>query len=120
MTSKQSKPVALDARELHSLLSMFGRYGPALALGIIVMLSVWALFIILHRTARGQRRKKNENAVRETEAKQSEIKTRKLESRFTESTENLKSNGEEVLVSEDSNAEEPAAMKSVQEIAIKI
>ncbi|XP_036384633.1 uncharacterized protein stbd1 [Megalops cyprinoides] len=103
MTSKESKPVALDARELHSLLSTFGRYGPALALGIIVMLSVWALFIILHRTARGQRRKKNENA--ETESKQSETKARKLESRFTESTDNLKNNGGEVLVSEDINEE---------------
>ncbi|KAJ8260480.1 hypothetical protein COCON_G00162030 [Conger conger] len=68
MTSEQSKPIALDERDVHLFFHMFGRYEPAVALGVIVMLSVWALFNILHRTIRGQRRKKDENAL-ETEVR---------------------------------------------------
>ncbi|XP_064164503.1 uncharacterized protein stbd1 [Anguilla rostrata] len=110
MTSEQSKPIALDERDAHSFFCMFGRYEPAMALGIIVMLSVWALFIVLHRTMRGQRRKKDENSV-ETEVREVE-KTTIKEERIchTESTENL---SEDVSKAQDNSIGERGGVVSL-------
>ncbi|KAM7369237.1 hypothetical protein PAMP_013519 [Pampus punctatissimus] len=57
MPLKNSNAVALDRRmDLASLFCMIGRHGPAVALAVIVMVSVLAGFII-YRTVRGKRRK---------------------------------------------------------------
>ncbi|KAM7393153.1 hypothetical protein PAMA_008009 [Pampus argenteus] len=57
MPLKNSNAVALERRmDLASLFCMIGRHGPAVALAVIVMVSVLAGFII-YRTVRGKRRK---------------------------------------------------------------
>ncbi|XP_016127905.1 uncharacterized protein [Sinocyclocheilus grahami] len=62
MTMKNSKPIALDRRDIHSLLDVIGGFG---AVGIIGMLSVCAAFFI-YRSFRGQRGKGGENNGNET------------------------------------------------------
>ncbi|XP_051962055.1 uncharacterized protein LOC127629058 [Xyrauchen texanus] len=64
---KKSKPIALDRRDIHSLLDVIGRYGAVVAAGIIAMLSVFAAFFI-YRSVRGQRGKGEENNGKETAA----------------------------------------------------
>ncbi|XP_061119834.1 uncharacterized protein stbd1 [Conger conger] len=111
MTSEQSKPIALDERDVHLFFHMFGRYEPAVALGVIVMLSVWALFNILHRTIRGQRRKKDENAL-ETEVRAVEKMTIEEQQHcHTKSTvsENLR---EEVSKAQDNSTGESGGVLS--------
>ncbi|XP_073680463.1 uncharacterized protein stbd1 [Garra rufa] len=65
MTMKKSKPIALDRRDIHSLLDVIGGFGAVVAVGIIAMLSVCAAFFI-YRSFRGQRGKGDENSENET------------------------------------------------------
>ncbi|XP_048021833.1 uncharacterized protein stbd1 [Megalobrama amblycephala] len=65
MTMKNSKPIALDRRDIHSLLDLIGGFGAVVAVGIIAMLSVCAAFFI-YRSFRGQRGKGDENNGNET------------------------------------------------------
>ncbi|KAI2651594.1 Starch-binding domain-containing protein 1 [Labeo rohita] len=65
MTMKKSKPIALDRRDIHSLLDVIGGFGAVVAVGIIAMLSVCAAFFI-YRSFRGQRGKGDENNGNET------------------------------------------------------
>lgn len=62
---KNSKPIALDRRDIHSLLDLIGGFGAVVAVGIIAMLSVCAAFFI-YRSFRGQRGKGDENNGNET------------------------------------------------------
>ncbi|XP_043090228.1 uncharacterized protein stbd1 [Puntigrus tetrazona] len=62
---KKSKPIALDRRDVHSLLDVIGGFGAVVALGIVAMLSVCAAFFI-YRSFRGQRGKSDEDNGNET------------------------------------------------------
>ncbi|XP_036383865.1 uncharacterized protein LOC118777205 [Megalops cyprinoides] len=55
MIHKTSKPVSMDKHGLNYYLCTMGKYGPAVALGIIVTLSMGAVYII-YRIRRGQRK----------------------------------------------------------------
>ncbi|MBN3314890.1 STBD1 protein, partial [Atractosteus spatula] len=82
---------------------MIGGYEPSLVWGIIVMLSVWALFIV-YRSLAGRRRKETENgaAEEEDEGKERVKAEREEESRCDpESTDQPKRNGGRVSVSQD-------------------
>ncbi|CAM4665251.1 unnamed protein product [Leuciscus chuanchicus] len=88
MTMKKSKPIALDRRDIHSLLDLIGGSGAVVAVGIIAMLSVCAAFFI-YRSFRGQRRKSDENNGSETageEASSARRRKRERDDRPTEST----------------------------------
>ncbi|XP_051960449.1 uncharacterized protein stbd1 [Xyrauchen texanus] len=86
---KKSNPIALDRRDIHSLLDLIGGYGAVVAAGIIAMLSVFAAFFI-YRSVRGQRRKDGENNGKETTAASEGSLARKrrkeIENQPTEST----------------------------------
>ncbi|XP_030624639.1 uncharacterized protein stbd1 [Chanos chanos] len=66
---KKSKTVALDKREINSLLGFFGGYGIMIAVGFLAVLSVCAAFII-YRTVKGQGEQSSEQIVKETEVKE--------------------------------------------------
>ncbi|XP_016306726.1 uncharacterized protein stbd1 isoform X1 [Sinocyclocheilus anshuiensis] len=89
MTMKKSKPIALDRRDIHSLLDVIGGFGAVVAVGIIGMLSVCAAFFI-YRSFRGQRGKGGENNGNETTIATGEGSTarrkRERDDRPTEST----------------------------------
>ncbi|KAF4098893.1 uncharacterized protein stbd1 [Onychostoma macrolepis] len=87
MTMKKSKPIALDRRDIHSLLDVIGGFGAVVAVGIIAMLSVCAAFFI-YRSFRGQRGKGEENNGNEATGEGSTARGRKKErdDRPTEST----------------------------------
>ncbi|KTG03642.1 hypothetical protein cypCar_00029875 [Cyprinus carpio] len=87
---KNSKPIALDRRDFHSLLDVIGGFGAVVAVGIIAMLSVCAAFFI-YRSFRGQRGKGDENNGNETtvasgEGSASRRRKRERDDRPTEST----------------------------------
>ncbi|XP_016325688.1 uncharacterized protein LOC107675767 [Sinocyclocheilus anshuiensis] len=87
---KNSKPIALDRRDFHSLLDVIGGFGAVVAVGIIAMLSVCAAFFI-YRSFRGQRGKGDENNGNETTVASGEESTsrrrkRERDDRPTEST----------------------------------
>ncbi|KAI1904860.1 hypothetical protein AGOR_G00010020 [Albula goreensis] len=112
MTTEQSKPIALDEREVHPIFCMFGRYGPSVALGIIVMLSVWGVFIILHRTVRGQRRKKDENSAGTVGRKALKTASEEESRSYIESTgRKIMDSVEEVSKAQPSSVEEPGEAK---------
>ncbi|KAK2872339.1 hypothetical protein QQF64_018065 [Cirrhinus molitorella] len=90
MTMKKSKPIALDRRDIHSLLDVIGGFGAVVAVGIIAMLSVCAAFFI-YRSFRGQRGKGDENNGNETTVETEEESTarkrkKERDDRPTEST----------------------------------
>ncbi|XP_067278797.1 uncharacterized protein stbd1 [Pseudorasbora parva] len=90
MTMKDSKPIALDRRDIHSLLDLIGGFGAVVAVGIIAMLSVCAAFFI-YRSFRGQRGKGvetngNDTAVAAGEANSARTRKRERDDRPTEST----------------------------------
>ncbi|XP_016424526.1 uncharacterized protein stbd1 [Sinocyclocheilus rhinocerous] len=87
---KNSKPIALDRRDFHSLLDVIGGFGAVVAVGIIAMLSVCAAFFI-YRSFRGQRGKGDENNGNETTVASGDESTsrrrkRERDDRPTEST----------------------------------
>lgn len=88
---KKSQPIALDGRDIQSLLDAVGGFGSVVAVGIIAMLSVCAAFFI-YRSFRGQRGKTDEINGKETTVatgEESAVRRRKTEKddRPTESTE---------------------------------
>ncbi|KAJ8286657.1 hypothetical protein GJAV_G00041670 [Gymnothorax javanicus] len=111
MTSEQSKPITLDGRDFPLFFCIFGRYEQAVVLGTIAMLSVWALFIILNRSTRGQRRRKDEDAVEaEVIGEVEQMTTIDGERCHTESTETLR---EEVTEVQDKSTVELAETASL-------
>lgn len=90
---KKSKPIALDRRDIHSLLDLIGGSGAVVAVGIIAMLSVCAAFFI-YRSFRGQRRKIDENNGSETAAEEASSARRRKRERDDRPTKSTGKNGQ--------------------------
>ncbi|XP_016126800.1 uncharacterized protein [Sinocyclocheilus grahami] len=119
---KNSKPIALDRRDFHSLLDVIGGFGAVVAVGIIGMLSVCAAFFI-YRSFRGQRGKGDENNGNETTVASGEESTsrrrkRERDDRPTEST-GVCQDGKQKKCSESTNLSSTDSMLPPTEVPEK-